>query len=63
VRTVCIPQLGTFQGTPVIYYGYYELTYDSLINTNDIPTLYFVNATNSATQPAYAGTLTVPQTP
>ncbi len=54
---------GTFQGISVTYYGYYELTYDSLTNVNDIPTLYLVNATNSSMQPAYAGTLTVPQTP
>jgi hypothetical protein len=54
---------GTFQGQTVAYYGYYELTYDSLTNTNDIPTLYLVNATNSSTEPTYAGTLTVPQTP
>ncbi|HWW16010.1 MAG TPA: hypothetical protein VN310_15220 [Candidatus Dormibacteraeota bacterium] len=53
---------GTFQGQVVAYYGYYELTYDSLTNANDIPTLYLVNATNSSAEPTYAGTLTVPQT-
>jgi hypothetical protein len=54
---------GTFQGQTVAYYGYYELTYDSLTNTNDIPTLYLVNATNSSAEPTYAGTLKVPPTP
>ena len=44
------------------YDGYYELTYDSLTSVNDIPTLYIVNATNS-TEPTYAGTLMVPQSP
>jgi hypothetical protein len=46
---------GTFQGNPVSYEGYYELTAALL------PEVYFVNATNTA-QPAYAGTLT-PQPP
>jgi hypothetical protein len=54
---------GTFQGQTVAYLGYYELTYDSLTNVDDIPTLYLVNATNSSTEPTYAGTLTVPRTP
>jgi hypothetical protein len=54
--------LGTFQGQTLTYYGYYELTYDSIDNAYDIQTLYLVNATNPA-QPSYAGTLTVPQTP
>jgi|HubBroStandDraft_1064217.scaffolds.fasta_scaffold00014_61 hypothetical protein len=54
--------LGTFQGTAVAYYGYYELTYDSIDNAYDIQTLYLANATNSA-QPTYTGTLTVPLTP
>ncbi|MGA7217160.1 MAG: hypothetical protein WBX38_02540 [Candidatus Sulfotelmatobacter sp.] len=50
---------GTFQGQTLTYYGYYGLTYDSSDNSNDIQTLYLVNATNSA-QPAYAGTLKIP---
>jgi hypothetical protein len=54
---------GTFQGQTLVYYGYFELTYDSATNANDIPTLYLVNATNSSTEPTYAGTLKVPQTP
>jgi hypothetical protein len=54
--------LGTFEGQTLAYYGYYELTYDSLDNAFDIQTLYLVNATNPS-QPAYAGSLTVPQTP
>jgi hypothetical protein len=54
---------GTFQGQTVTYLGYYELTYDSATNANDIPTLYLVNATNSSAEPTYAGTLKVPQTP
>jgi len=45
---------GTFQGQTVEYYGYYEVV-------KNIPSIYFVNATNPA-QPAYAGTLGVPQT-
>jgi hypothetical protein len=57
---------GTFsvggQAQSATYDGYYELTYDALTEVNDIPSLYIVNATNS-TEPAYAGTLTVPQTP
>ena len=51
---------GTFQGQTVSYYGYYELIYDSTLQIN-VPSIYFVNATNPA-QPAYAGTLAVPQT-
>lgn len=54
---------GTFQGTSISYYGYYELTYDALDQNYDIPGLYLVNATKSSTEPSYAGTLTVPQTP
>jgi len=50
---------GTFQGQSVSYYGYYELVYNSTTSTN-VPSIYFVNATNPA-QPAYAGTLGVPQ--
>lgn len=50
---------GTFQGQTVIFYGYYELTYNALDQQNDLPTLYLVNAASPA-QPA--GILTVPQT-
>jgi hypothetical protein len=32
---------GTFEEQAVSYNGYYELTYDSLTNANDIPSLYF----------------------
>jgi hypothetical protein len=57
---------GTFsvggQAQSATYDGYHELTYDSITGVNDIPSLYIVNATNS-TEPAYAGTLTVPQSP
>jgi len=49
---------GTFQGTSVAYYGYYELTYDSFTGVNDIPSLYLVNAASPSQQ---AGLLTVPQ--
>jgi len=51
---------GTFQGTTLAYYGYYELTYDAITGVNDIPSLYFVNAASPTQQ---AGLLTVPQTP
>ena len=44
---------GTVQGQPVTYYGYYE-------PVNNIPSLYMVNATNTAS-PNYVGTLAVPQ--
>jgi hypothetical protein len=53
---------GTFEGQAVAYYGYYELTYDSIDNAYDIQTLYLANASNSSSEPAYAGILTVPQT-
>lgn len=49
---------GTFHGTSLSYYGYYEVP-----SSNLVPSLYLVNATNSPSQPTYAGTLTVPQTP
>lgn len=52
---------GTFQGQTVSYEGYSELTFDSVTQTNDIQSLYLVNATNTS-QPTYAGTLMVPQT-
>lgn len=51
---------GTFQGDALTYYGYYEQVYDSTLQMN-VPSLYFVNATNAA-QPMYVGTLAVPQT-
>jgi hypothetical protein len=44
---------GTFQGQTVEYYGYNEVV-------KNVQSIYFVNATNPA-QPAYAGTLGVPQ--
>jgi len=44
---------GTFQGQQVAYAGYYELTTSAMV-----PSVYFVNATNSPS--AYAGTLTPP---
>ena len=51
---------GTFQGQTITYLGYYEQIYDSTLQIN-IPSVYLVNATNPA-QPAYVGTLAVPQT-
>ncbi len=44
---------GTFQGQTVEYFGYNEVV-------KSVQSIYFVNATNPA-QPAYAGTLGVPQ--
>jgi hypothetical protein len=44
---------GQFNGQPVTYNGYYEVTHN-------LPSMYFVNSTNSAS-PAYAGTLTLLQ--
>jgi hypothetical protein len=44
---------GTFQGQPVAYAGYYQLTTPAMV-----PSVYFVNATNAAE--AYAGTLMPP---
>jgi len=44
---------GQFNGQPVTYNGYYEVT-------QNLPSVYFVNATNIA-NPAYAGTLTLQQ--
>jgi hypothetical protein len=44
---------GTFQGTIISYYGYYELTHTT-------PGLYLVNAANPAQE---AGLLTIPTTP
>jgi hypothetical protein len=44
---------GTFQGQTAHYYGYCEVV-------KSVQSIYFVNATNPA-QPAYAGTLGVPQ--
>jgi hypothetical protein len=44
---------GTFQGQTAHYYGYNEVV-------KNVQSIYFVNATNPA-QPAYAGTLGVPQ--
>jgi hypothetical protein len=55
---------GTFEEQAVSYNGYYELTYDSLTNANDIPSLYFENVACSAPNPQSCGDLlTVPQTP
>lgn len=45
---------GTFQGQTVQYYGYNEVV-------KSVHSIYFVNSTNPE-QPAYAGTLGVPQT-
>jgi hypothetical protein len=50
---------GTFAGTTLAYYGYYELTADSS-GTLDVSSLYLVNAASPTQQ---AGLLTVPQTP
>jgi len=44
---------GQFNGQPVTYNGYYEVTHG-------LPSVYFVNSTNVA-DPAYAGTLTLQQ--
>jgi hypothetical protein len=44
---------GTFQGQTAHYYGYNEVV-------KNVQSIYFVNTTNPA-QPAYAGTLGVPQ--
>ncbi len=53
---------GTFEGQAVSYNGYYELTYDSLTNANDLPSLYVENAACSAANPQSCGNLlTVPQ--
>jgi hypothetical protein len=52
---------GTFQGQTVSYSGFYELTFDSVTQVNDIQSLYLVNTTNAAL-PVYAGTLIIPQT-
>jgi hypothetical protein len=55
---------GTFEGQAVSYNGYYELTYDSLSNADDIQSLYIENAACSAPNPQSCGNLlTVPQTP
>jgi hypothetical protein len=51
---------GTFQGSAVAYYGYYEQTIEVINDINvNVPTLYFANAASPAEQ---AGLLTVPQT-
>ncbi|MGA9977366.1 MAG: hypothetical protein WBQ08_01825 [Candidatus Sulfotelmatobacter sp.] len=44
---------GQFNGQPVTYNGYYEVTHN-------LPSVYFVNSTDSA-NPGYAGTLTLQQ--
>ena len=44
---------GQFNGQPVTYNGYHEVTHN-------LPSVYFVNSTNSA-NPAYAGTFTLQQ--
>jgi hypothetical protein len=51
---------GTFQGTTVAYYGYYELTYDPSTGVDDVPSLYLVNTSSPSQR---AGLLTVSQTP
>lgn len=50
---------GTFQGQTLTYYGYGEALFDATTQT-EVPSLYLVNATDVA-QPAYAGTLSLPQ--
>jgi hypothetical protein len=50
---------GTFQAQTLTYNGYFEPVYNSSLQSN-VPSLYLVNATNPA-QPAYVGTLSVPQ--
>jgi hypothetical protein len=50
---------GTFQGQPLVYYGYGEVAYNATQRANS-PSIYLVNATNLA-QPAYVGTLSLPQ--
>jgi hypothetical protein len=50
---------GTFQGQTLTYNGYFEPVYNST-RQSGVPSLYLVNATNPA-QPAYVGTLSVPQ--
>lgn len=47
---------GTFEGNNLTYYGYFEAIGPT---QNAVPSLYLVNATNSAT-PNYVGTLAVP---
>jgi hypothetical protein len=49
---------GTFNGQTVVYDGYYLATVSSTGATTQ--TLYLANATSDASQPAHAGTLTVP---
>ncbi|MFZ0759327.1 MAG: hypothetical protein WAM69_05190 [Candidatus Sulfotelmatobacter sp.] len=51
---------GTFQGTTIAYYGYYELTHDAGTGVDDLPSLYLVNTANPSQR---AGLLTVQQTP
>jgi hypothetical protein len=46
---------GTFQGQPVVYYGYAEPTLDPITQLM-VPSIYFVNATN-VDSAVYAGTL------
>jgi hypothetical protein len=50
---------GTLEGQTVVLDGYYELSYNTLDQQYDLPTLYVVNAT---TPTQAAGLLTVPQT-
>ncbi len=50
---------GTFQGQPLVYYGYAEVAYNATQHANS-PSIYLANATN-VVQPAYAGTLSLPQ--
>ena len=51
---------GTFEGTTVTYYGYYELTYDKTTNAYDTQTIYLANAADPSVK---AGLLTVPVLP
>lgn len=55
---------GVFQGQGLLYDGYYELTYDSLTNAYDIPSVYVANASCSAPSAQACGNLlSVPQLP
>ena len=49
---------GAFDGQTVLYYGYYQATVSTSGATAQ--SLYLSNATSNSSQPAHAGTLTVP---
>jgi hypothetical protein len=52
---------GTFEGTSVAYYGYYETLTETIEGVpTSVPALYLVNTATASLQ---AGLLTVPQTP